>query len=349
MVCGYGTGGIPAAIDAADAGADVLVIEKLAEGGGCLRRCGGGVFGGPTSTQQALGIEDSADLVYQYFLKLGGGFTDPELERLHADNCGPNVDWLIELGAEIPLEASPSWAEELLMQPSTIEPGIRFCQTDDFYTQFGLPAIPRAHFFTPAPEYRGLGQLDWGSAWMEGLPGGTGVFQPLDDAAKARGVRIMTETGLVGLVATPDGEVLGVKALSGGNTLYIKAKKGVVITTGEWVNNEKMVMTYAPERLEETIMTHPDHAHGEGIIAAHAIGADLTMMWFNGNFGGGGLLINPKTEVIDVFGEVIPRLYAAPFAAGGAYYTYTGGSHVSCAICFGRIAGQNAATLDSWG
>lgn len=59
----------------------------------------------------------------------------------------------------------------------------------------------------------------------------------------------------------------------------------------------------------------------------------------------GGVRINPLAQVIDVHGQVIPRLYAGGQVAGGImgpYYNYSGGG-VGLTVCFGRIAGQNVA------
>jgi fumarate reductase flavoprotein subunit len=59
----------------------------------------------------------------------------------------------------------------------------------------------------------------------------------------------------------------------------------------------------------------------------------------------GGLRINAKAQVIDVFGEIIPKLYAAGEITGGIHGSNRLGSNAtSDAIVFGRVAGRNAAT-----
>jgi flavocytochrome c len=64
----------------------------------------------------------------------------------------------------------------------------------------------------------------------------------------------------------------------------------------------------------------------------------------------GGLKINTAGQVINVNGEVIRRLYAAGEITGGATgLNYpTAGTAIQNAICFGRIAGRNAAMETSW-
>jgi fumarate reductase flavoprotein subunit len=56
----------------------------------------------------------------------------------------------------------------------------------------------------------------------------------------------------------------------------------------------------------------------------------------------GGILINNKAQVIDVFGDPIARLYAAGEVTGGVHgAAYMTGSAFGKAIIFGRIAGKN--------
>lgn len=64
----------------------------------------------------------------------------------------------------------------------------------------------------------------------------------------------------------------------------------------------------------------------------------------------GGLKINTTAQVINVNGLVIRRLYAAGETTGGVIgYNYpTAGTAIQNAICFGRIAGINAALETPW-
>ncbi len=56
----------------------------------------------------------------------------------------------------------------------------------------------------------------------------------------------------------------------------------------------------------------------------------------------GGLRINDKAQVIDVFGEVIPKLYAAGEVTGGVHGSNRLGSNaIPDCVVFGRTAGKN--------
>ena len=60
LVGGYGGAGVCAAIEVAEAGVDVLAVERRESGGGTTITSGGQLYiGGGTSLQKELGYEDS--------------------------------------------------------------------------------------------------------------------------------------------------------------------------------------------------------------------------------------------------------------------------------------------------
>ena len=63
----------------------------------------------------------------------------------------------------------------------------------------------------------------------------------------------------------------------------------------------------------------------------------------------GGLRINKDAQVLNVWGEVIPRLYAVGNTMGSAFgASYPGGgSTVGQGTVFGMLAGNHASTLES--
>ena len=66
VVVGFGAAGACAAIEAADAGADVLVLDRF-NGGGATAISGGVVYaGGGTPEQRSAGIDDDAEQMYSY-------------------------------------------------------------------------------------------------------------------------------------------------------------------------------------------------------------------------------------------------------------------------------------------
>lgn len=86
-----------------------------------------------------------------------------------------------------------------------------------------------------------------------------------------------------------------------------------------------------PSQLEGGIVEPPFHA-------AQAVMGILIPV--------GGFRVSPAMEVLDVYGEPIPRLYAAGDNVGGVLPAGAiGGVHLSSAVAFGRIAGLAAAGL----
>ncbi|MCY4730863.1 FAD-dependent tricarballylate dehydrogenase TcuA [Natronomonas gomsonensis] len=65
-------------------------------------------------------------------------------------------------------------------------------------------------------------------------------------------------------------------------------------------------------------------------------------------FAFGGVGITPEAEVLDTTDTVIPGLFAAGNATGGLFYNnYPGGTGLTNAAVFGKIAGENAAEFVS--
>ena len=103
VVVGGGGAGLSAAIEAANAGADVVLLEKMPFLGGSTLISGGIVYAANTSIQQQLGISDSADAMYRYWMTLNQWQIDPARVRTIAEESGEAIDWLMELGVEFPV------------------------------------------------------------------------------------------------------------------------------------------------------------------------------------------------------------------------------------------------------
>jgi len=98
LVVGSGAAGLSAALEAAGAGATVLVAEATEEVGGSSRLSTAMIMGAGTRFQAAAGVEDSPDQLYAEYLHVNQWRVDPGLVRRLADECGPAVEWLADLG-----------------------------------------------------------------------------------------------------------------------------------------------------------------------------------------------------------------------------------------------------------
>ena len=106
IVIGAGTAGMPAAIFAAERGANVLVVEKSPILGGTLDRSGGQISGAGTMFQKAKGIEDHPDNHYADNMRISSNTVDPVVTRLFVDNAGDSINWLGANGFK-PLDNHP--------------------------------------------------------------------------------------------------------------------------------------------------------------------------------------------------------------------------------------------------
>ncbi|WP_182909577.1 FAD-dependent oxidoreductase [Microbispora sp. H13382] len=94
VVVGAGTGGLCVAIEAAAAGASVLVVDKLADVGGMLHIANGEFSGAGTRRQAARGIDDTPERHFDDVMRLSHGKADRDLVWQTVRAQGDTVDWL---------------------------------------------------------------------------------------------------------------------------------------------------------------------------------------------------------------------------------------------------------------
>ena len=71
VVVGGGMAGLSASISAAESGADVILVEKMASLGGASITCGGELLAAGTDMQKEQGIEDSPQALAEYWIEKG--------------------------------------------------------------------------------------------------------------------------------------------------------------------------------------------------------------------------------------------------------------------------------------
>ena len=100
VVVGAGAAGLAAAIEAAEKGATVAVLEKMPMVGGSTVLSGGIVYATGSTIQKNFGVEDSvADLVAYWSERAEGNVDTTQLEFV-AERSGATIDWLVDLGVE---------------------------------------------------------------------------------------------------------------------------------------------------------------------------------------------------------------------------------------------------------
>ncbi len=224
LVIGAGMAGVAAAIEAAQAGARVLVLDR---GGrmSCTSAMAGGHFylGGGTPVQLEAGFEDSPAEMAKYLTAVSPD-CDREKIRLYCEDSVEHFGWLESLGFEFERSYYPKKAA---IQPGT--EGVMFSGNENAwpYPDIAIPA-PRGH-----------------KPPVEGDTGGASLV--LDLALKRLeelGVEVRFDTGVTALVTEQD-EVVGATWKHFAESGAVRAA-AVVIAAGGFVMNPDMVHEFAP-------------------------------------------------------------------------------------------------------
>lgn len=101
VIIGAGGAGLCAAVEAADNGSQVIVLEKQGIIGGNTNYSTGGINASETSVQRNLGINDSNQLFYDDTMNGGHGINYPDLVKSFVEHSASTIDWLISLGADL--------------------------------------------------------------------------------------------------------------------------------------------------------------------------------------------------------------------------------------------------------
>ena len=227
LVVGYGMAGACAALEAVNAGADTLIIERFSGHGGTSAVAGGHFYlGGGTPVQTACGFEDSAEEMEKFLTAIT---PSPIPEKIHdySFDSVAHFHWLEAQG--IAFERS-FYPHKTMMQPGT--EGLIWSGNEEVhpYRDMARPA-PRGHKVS-----------------FPGMEGGGGfALQHLDARFRAAGGRVMTDARVDALVRD-EGGICGVGAsAAGGRTVHLRARRGVVLAGGGFGQNRAMVRHFLPK------------------------------------------------------------------------------------------------------
>jgi 3-oxo-5alpha-steroid 4-dehydrogenase len=190
VVVGFGAAGACAAIEAAESGASVLVLDRFG-GGGASAISGGVVYaGGGTRQQRAAGVRDTPEAMYGYLREEVGDAVSPETLRRFCDGSADQLDWLADRG--VPFDAS-------LCPYKTSYP------TNRHYLYYSGSEISFAGIAPPAPRgHRAHGRGTSGKVLWAGLAA----------AARERGAVVRPQTRAETLLTDATGRVTGVRCRS---------------------------------------------------------------------------------------------------------------------------------------
>lgn len=267
VVIGAGAAGLPAAIEAIQNGASVIVVEANNDVGGHAIVSGGNVpLGGGTTAQKKYSIVDSPDLLFadltDWSVVEPNGFpdyryNDREIIRAFADNSAATFEWLVAHGV-IFVDRAPDTRGGISVGNSA--------PREMHAAAMAWPQVNTGAAVDPAAQAN--------------TSSGIGLIRPLEAAARKLGVQILLEHKMTSIIREnpTSGRVLGIAVDNKGAKLNIQAKKGVIIATGGSTGNVNFRRMFDPRLTEEYcgVAGEPySFQDASGELAAMAIGASL--------------------------------------------------------------------------
>jgi succinate dehydrogenase/fumarate reductase flavoprotein subunit len=330
VVAGLGASGVCAAIEARSLGTDVLVLERASGGGGITMNAAGHLYlGGGTRVQKAVGVEDTALDMEKYLLAVT---PEPDAEKIHlyCEQSVAHFDWLVAQG--VPFNDTMYQGKHVLQM------------TDECLIWSGNEEVwPYREQAKPAPRGHKVAQV--------GEAGGAKMMEKLIARANALGVRTQIDAHVHTLVREGP-RIVGVLYDVFGKRRAARARRGVILATGHFTNDEEMLRRYCPKLADPRMtrqMTPNDDGSGiqlglaVGGVADHMDGALVTCPFYPPEKLIKGILVNKlgKRFVAEDSYHSRTSIVASEQPDGVAYLLVDD-------ECFGRPEFGGYEPVDAW-
>ncbi len=244
VIVGAGGAGLAAAIAAADQGAgSIIIVEKLAKTGGSLNFTSGSMSGAETVIQELDGIEDTKESYIEDILSNGAGLGDRELIEIFADEDVDAIQWL--------------WDHGLSQYTFSEQNGLKSV----FAPEHQLYSVQRTY----KPKAMDPGKYK------------SAVHEILDkELAGYDNISIDYYTEVTELLGNDKGQVLTAVGYNSDTkeTVCYNARKGIIMATGGYSGNPKMMGEYAKHG-DKYLVGGADSADGKGIRIMQNVGAQV--------------------------------------------------------------------------
>ncbi|MBS1217719.1 MAG: fumarate reductase/succinate dehyfrogenase, flavoprotein subunit [Proteobacteria bacterium] len=259
VVIGFGLGGGIAALNAAQAGAKTLLLEKSTVPGG-LSICSYG----------AVRSAHDPDQAFAYLQATNGGRTPEAVIRALADG-------MCELEAYVRELAQINGARVI----TSVEENEERARAGDPYRRqirgnYPLPGTD-TFYHTSVVDVPGF-DARVAYPWANGAPNGPKLFKVVHDNVLAADVEVRLGVAATRLVAGPaTREVQGVTVIQDGKTRHIRVRCGVVLASGGFEGNAEMKAQFL--EAHPVLNAAARSNTGDGIRMAQDLGAALWHMW----------------------------------------------------------------------
>lgn len=249
IVVGYGFAGAVAAIEASDAGASVLLLEKMKDPGGISICAGGG-----------LRVAQSFEDAFAYLRETSAGTTPDDILEVMARG----------------MTALPQYFERLARVSDAK------LVTKDRESNYPLTGY-RTFQFLEIESVPGFdAQREYSHA--QALRNGPNVFKVLQDNVNRRPIDVRLATAAERLTRNARNEVTGVIASGNAGRRDVLARRAVILACGGFEADHRMQMQYW--QFKPVLSAVSRGNTGDGIRMAMEAGADLWHMWhFHGSYG----------------------------------------------------------------
>src|SRR5690606_21452332 len=167
LVIGGGMAGFSAALEAAQAGRQVILLEKQDDIGGSSAMSGGCLAFAGTDLQQAEGIDDSAELLFTDLREVGQFENDEALVQVYVDNQLDTYEWLTAAGVQFGRHVEASSGQSV-PRVHNVDPADAVRALAARAQETGLAQVITGAAAKRLPQNKDTGRVDGASATQNG-------------------------------------------------------------------------------------------------------------------------------------------------------------------------------------
>ncbi|OBK19096.1 FAD-binding protein [Mycobacterium asiaticum] len=309
LIVGSGAGGMTAALTAAAAGLDVLVIEKSPRFGGSTALSGGGIWVPGAPAQRRAGYSPDTEAVVQYLRQITDGLVSDARLRQYVESAPRMLEFLEGLSPWLEFVWKPGYADYYPELAGGSELGstinvppidLRRLGDDEDKLLQPLALAPKGIWLGPM-ELRSFYRIrqSWaGKAVLVKLISrmvrarvfgeriaaiGQSLAARLRLAMRDGGVPLWLNTPMTELLTDADGSVVGALVERDGTQLRIGTRRGVILASGGFDHDMAWRKEHQPVVDQDWSFGNPA-ATGDGIRAGQRVGAGTDLLdeawWF---------------------------------------------------------------------